>query len=87
MQYVLITPSRNEEKYIEKLVQSMIAQTVPPAKWVIVNDGSTDATAGIVEPYLGKYPWIELLNLPVHRDRSFAERSCVQRGLRTSEGY
>jgi glycosyltransferase involved in cell wall biosynthesis len=72
MQYVLITPARNEEKYIEKLVQSMIAQTVPPAKWVIVNDGSTDATATIVEPYLGKYPWIELLNLPVHRDRSFA---------------
>src|SRR5277367_368432 len=72
MQYVLITPARNEEKYIEKLVQSMTAQTVPPAKWVIVNDGSTDATASIVEPYLGKYPWIELLNLPVHRDRSFA---------------
>jgi len=70
--YVLITPARNEEKFIEKLIQSMVSQTVLPAKWVIVNDGSTDATGDIVGKYLEKHEWIELLNLPARRDRSFA---------------
>jgi glycosyltransferase involved in cell wall biosynthesis len=72
--YVLITPARNEERHIEKVIQSMIAQTALPIKWVIVNDGSTDATASIVEPYLGKHDWIELLSLPAHRDRTFAAK-------------
>jgi glycosyltransferase involved in cell wall biosynthesis len=56
--YVLITPARNEEKLIEKTIQSVIGQTVLPVKWVIVNDGSTDETASIVGKYLEKYPWI-----------------------------
>jgi len=70
--YVLITPARNEERFIEKLIQSMVSQTVLPVKWVIVNDGSTDATGDIVGKYLEKHEWIELLNLPARRDRSFA---------------
>jgi glycosyltransferase involved in cell wall biosynthesis len=41
---------------------------------VIVNDGSTDATASIVSRYLGKYEWMGLLNLSPHRDRSFAAK-------------
>jgi glycosyltransferase involved in cell wall biosynthesis len=72
--YVLVTPARNEEKFIEKLIQSMIAQTALPTKWVIVNDGSTDATVEIVSRYLDDYKWIELVNLSAHRDRSFAAK-------------
>lgn len=74
LSYVVITPARNEERYIEKLIQSMISQTVLPAKWVIVNDGSTDATATIVGKYLDNHSWMELLNLSPHRDRSFAAK-------------
>jgi len=70
--YVLITAARNEQKFIEKTIESTIAQTVLPSKWVIVNDGSTDRTAGIVRQYLRTYSWMELVDLPVHRDRSFA---------------
>jgi glycosyltransferase involved in cell wall biosynthesis len=74
MSYVLITPARNEEKLIEKVILSVTSQTIPPTKWVIVNDGSTDATASIVSRYLGKYQWIELLNLSPNRERSFAAK-------------
>jgi biofilm PGA synthesis N-glycosyltransferase PgaC len=70
--YVLVTPARNEEALIEKTIQSVIAQTVLPTKWAIVNDGSTDNTASIVSRYAANHPWIELVNLPTHRDRSFA---------------
>src|SRR6266550_4683618 len=72
MKYVLITPARNEAAFIAKTLDSMIAQTVLPERWVIVDDGSTDETGEIVERYASRYPWIELVRLPQHRDRSFA---------------
>lgn len=72
--YVLITPARNEEAFIEKTLESMIRQTVLPVKWVIVNDGSSDSTANIIGRYLEKNPWIELVNLPQRRERHFAAK-------------
>jgi biofilm PGA synthesis N-glycosyltransferase PgaC len=72
--YVLISPARNEEKSIEKTLQSMINQTQLPLKWVIVNDGSTDSTASIISRYLPKYGWIEMIEMPTRRDRSFAAK-------------
>jgi glycosyltransferase involved in cell wall biosynthesis len=72
--YVLITPARNEAAFIENTIQSMIKQTVLPAKWVIVNDGSTDNTGDIVRPYLADHPWIELVDLPVRKERHFAAK-------------
>jgi len=74
MSYVLITPARNEETFIEKTIQSVINQTILPTKWVIVNDGSTDATSSIVRRYLVAHSWIELVDLPMRRDRNFAAK-------------
>jgi glycosyltransferase involved in cell wall biosynthesis len=70
--YVLVTPARNEAQYIELTIQSMIAQTLPPLKWVIVSDGSTDGTDEIVNKYLSDHHWIELLRMPERRERHFA---------------
>jgi glycosyltransferase involved in cell wall biosynthesis len=82
LSYILITPARNEQAFLEGTVRSVIAQTVLPLKWIIVNDGSTDATADIVKRYLPDYPWIELVEMPVHRDRSFAAKAhCFNAGL------
>jgi glycosyltransferase involved in cell wall biosynthesis len=72
MNYVLITPARNEAAFIEKTLDSMISQTAPPLRWVIVDDGSSDKTAEIVERYVAHCPWIELVRRPQHVDRSFA---------------
>jgi glycosyltransferase involved in cell wall biosynthesis len=72
--YVLITPARNEETFIEKTIQSVIRQTVLPVKWVIINDGSTDATSAIVRRYLVDNPWMQLIDLPVRRERNFAAK-------------
>ena len=70
--YVLITPARNEEAFIQKTLDSVSQQTFPPLKWVIVNDGSTDNTASIVEQYTARYDWIELVTLPGRKERHFA---------------
>jgi glycosyltransferase involved in cell wall biosynthesis len=72
--YVLVTPSRNEASFIEKTLESVVRQTVLPAKWVIVNDGSTDETGVVAAKYAGKYPWIEVVNLPVRQERNFAAK-------------
>lgn len=72
--YVLITPAHNEEAFIGKTLESMVHQTVLPVKWVIVDDGSTDKTAEIVSHYLRRNPWIEMVQRPPRRNRSFAAK-------------
>ena len=70
--YVLITPARNEAAFIGLTLESVVSQTVKPAKWVIVSDGSTDGTDDIVRKYAAEHPWIELLRMPERRERHFA---------------
>src|SRR6266851_1668331 len=85
--YVLITPARNEEAFVENLIQSVISQTVLPSKWVIVNDGSTDSTAKIIRRYAVSYEWIEIVEMPEHRDRSFAAKvHCFNTGYERVKG-
>ena len=72
MNYVLITPARNEEQYVRKALDSVAAQTQLPVRWVIVDDGSTDRTAEIVRDYARRFPWIQLVQRSEHEDRSFA---------------
>jgi len=72
LSYVLITPARNEEAFIEKAIESVIHQTVLPTKWVIVDDGSTDRTPDIVNRYLPEHPWMELVRRPQRQERHFA---------------
>jgi poly-beta-1,6-N-acetyl-D-glucosamine synthase len=61
-QYVILTPVRNEEKYLEGTIRSVIGQTFRPAEWVIVDDGSKDRTGDIVEEYAEKYDWIQCIH-------------------------
>jgi len=75
MRYILITSARNEEKFIERTIRSVAAQTSLPERWIIVDDGSTDRTAAIVESYQKACPWIDLLRRPNRPDRSFAGKA------------
>ena len=85
--YVLITPARNEEAFIEKTIQSVVSQTILPAKWVIVSDGSTDRTDEIVKTYLKENPWIDLVRMPDRRDRQFAAKvHCFNTGYEKVKG-
>jgi glycosyltransferase involved in cell wall biosynthesis len=70
--YVLITPARNEQAFLEATIIAVLHQTIRPLLWVIVSDGSTDRTEDIVRRYSTKNRWIELINLPQRHDRHFA---------------
>ena len=72
MKYVLITPARNEGAFIKMTLDSVLAQTIPPERWVIVDDGSTDNTAETVAPFAEQVSWIELLRCEQRADRNFA---------------
>src|SRR3974377_1523793 len=46
--YLLISPCRDEAKYMQETLDSVISQSIQPAKWVIVDDVSTDNTPQIL---------------------------------------
>lgn len=75
MNYVLITSARNEESYIRKTLDSVVAQTQLPEHWVIVDDGSTDRTAEIVEDYVARFPWISLIRRMNRPNRHFGGKA------------
>jgi poly-beta-1,6-N-acetyl-D-glucosamine synthase len=59
--YALITPVRNEEAHIARLIQCVAEQTLAPVKYVIVSNGSTDRTDEIVEQQARELGFVELL--------------------------
>jgi biofilm PGA synthesis N-glycosyltransferase PgaC len=75
MTYVLITAARNEAAVITQTLDAVVAQSTLPARWVIVDDGSTDDTPLIVETYARKYSFIKLVRRPPRDRRSFAGKA------------
>jgi len=59
--YVVISPCRNEADFMKKTLDSVVNQSIPPALWVIVDDGSTDDTPNILEEYSKKYSFITIV--------------------------
>jgi glycosyltransferase involved in cell wall biosynthesis len=89
IRYVVISPVRDEAQYLDETIRCVVEQTVRPMRYILVNDGSSDATLEIIERWAAQYPWI----LPVHRPdakrngtRSMEESaSQLDRGKRARE--
>jgi poly-beta-1,6-N-acetyl-D-glucosamine synthase len=58
---VIISPCRDEERFVRFTLDSVVAQTCPPDLWIIVDDGSRDRTAEIVTACAAAHPWIRLV--------------------------
>jgi biofilm PGA synthesis N-glycosyltransferase PgaC len=59
--YLLISPCRDEAQYLRRTLDSVAAQSIPPALWVIVDDGSTDETPAILEEYASRLPYLRVV--------------------------
>ena len=85
--YVLVTPARNEEDFIELTIQSVIAQTVKPVMWVIVSDRSVDRTDEIVANYANKYSFIRLIRNESPSERNTAAKvNAINLGINALAG-
>ena len=67
-QYVVITPARDEAEHIEHTILSMLGQSIRPAQWILVDDGSRDETGRIMDAYARQHSWITVCH---RQDRGF----------------
>jgi glycosyltransferase involved in cell wall biosynthesis len=65
---VVISPCRDEEATLGRTIACIRAQTRPPARWVVVDDGSRDRTPEILERAAGEIPYLRVVRRP---DRGF----------------
>lgn len=62
--YLLVSPCRNEAAHMRRTLDSVLAQSLRPALWVIVDDGSTDETPDILAEYAARHDWIRVVKKP-----------------------
>lgn len=68
--YVIITPCRDEAAFARRTLESIAAQTVHPALWVVVDDGSTDETPEILREYEARLPFLRVVRREDRGERS-----------------
>lgn len=79
--YVLMTAAHNEQATIRDTIESVLAQTLLPVRWVIASDNSSDETDAIVKSYLGKHDFMRFLRTEHEAGRSFASKVIALRKL------
>lgn len=67
---VIVSPTKDEARYLNRTIDSMVRQSVLPKLWLIVDDGSVDATGAIADDAAEKYPWIRVIHRPIGTQRS-----------------
>ncbi|HYG36029.1 MAG TPA: glycosyltransferase family A protein [Clostridia bacterium] len=72
--YIIITPAHNEQAFIAKTAESVIAQTIRPLKWIVVDDASTDRTDEIISRYSAQHDFIQLLSVKRPAGRHFGNK-------------
>src|SRR4051794_14544441 len=70
---LLITPARDEAAHLERTIRAVAAQTQRPDLWLVVDDGSTDATPEILARAAAELPFLRVLQAPQH-DESGGDR-------------
>jgi glycosyltransferase involved in cell wall biosynthesis len=78
----VVIPVHNREHLVEGAVRSVLAQTYPDLEVIVVDDGSTDGTAGVLEAVARQDPRVSILTHPTSRGAQAARNS----GIRASSG-
>lgn len=64
LSYAIVTPARDEAANLGRLAACVEAQTVLPTEWIVVDNGSADATADLVRELASRQSWIRLVQGP-----------------------
>lgn len=58
---VLVT-TYNRGCFLAECLDSLLAQTLPPSQIIVINDGSTDNTREVLQPYMARIKYLEKAN-------------------------
>ena len=74
----IVIPSYNHARYLAAAIDSVLAQDYPKVELIVIDDGSTDGSAAILERYRGRFHWEAQLNC--------GQAATMNRGWRMSRG-
>ena len=74
----VLIPAYNVERYVARCLDSVIGQTFPDLEIIIVNDGSTDGTASIIDEYAARDSRIQVINHPENCGLMWARKTGVE---------
>ena len=88
LNYLVVSPVRDEECYIEHTLHSMLRQTHKPVRWIIVDDGSSDSTLHIIDKFARQSDFIQVLRNPrrASRQTGVAEILAFNSGMLKAKG-
>ena len=74
---LIVSPVRNEAAHIERVARALAAQTVPPRRWLVVDDGSDDATPEVLRRLAGAIEFMRVVSTPEGFTQAAADRLAV----------
>jgi cellulose synthase/poly-beta-1,6-N-acetylglucosamine synthase-like glycosyltransferase len=82
----IIVAARNEEASVRELLQCLLRQTYPDYEIIIVNDRSTDGTAGIIAEIQKENPLIRRIDITAAAPDMPAKKNALRAGIEESRG-
>ena len=64
---LIVSPVKNEAAHLEAVIRAVVAQDFPPARWIVVDDGSSDGTPAIARRLTADIPFMDVLDEGVGR--------------------
>lgn len=80
---LIVSPVRNEAAHIERVVRAVAAQELPPARWVVVDDGSDDGTLELLRALAAEVPFLEVMEAPARVSAPVRDRLAIAAAPRT----
>ena len=74
----IVTPSLNQGRFIEEMIQSVLSQGYPNLEFIVMDGGSSDNTVDILKRYSGQLKWVS------EKDRG--QTDAINKGLRIADG-
>jgi glycosyltransferase involved in cell wall biosynthesis len=59
----IVTPTYNQAAFLPETTESVLAQDYPRIEYIVIDDGSTDETPGILSEYTGRLEWESQANM------------------------
>jgi glycosyltransferase involved in cell wall biosynthesis len=80
----VVMPSFQQGQYLEEAIRSVLLQNYPKLEFIVMDGGSTDGSAGIIERYR---PWISFARVAPDRGQSHAINLGLSLGSGEIEGW